>query len=165
VVRALDAMGLDTLLVTGDRASTAQAVAHELGLRAVFSEAKPEDKARLVREQRARGRTVAMVGDGINDAPALAEAHVGIALGSGTDIAVSAADITLLRGGLAALPTALQLARATLRTVRQNLFWAFLYNVLGIPLAAGLLYPWTRVAAVPHRRERFQPLSPLPVQP
>jgi P-type Cu+ transporter len=183
VVRALDAMGLDTLLVTGDRASTAQAVAHELGLRAVFSEAKPEDKARLVREQRARGRTVAMVGDGINDAPALAEAHVGIALGSGTDIAVSAADITLLRGGLAALPTALQLARATLRTVRQNLFWAFLYNVLGIPLAAGLLYPWTGwllspiVASVAMslssvsvltnslRLRRFQPLSPLPVQP
>ncbi|SEM61068.1 Cu+-exporting ATPase [Stigmatella aurantiaca] len=183
VVSALGAMGLDTLMVTGDRASTAQAVAHELGIRTVFSEVKPEDKARIVREQRARGRTVAMVGDGINDAPALAEAQVGIALGTGTDIAVAAADFTLLRGGLAALPTALQLARATLRTVRQNLFWAFLYNVMGIPLAAGLLYPWTgwllspivasvamslssvSVLANSLRLKRFQPPAALPVHP
>jgi P-type Cu+ transporter len=143
VVSALRALGIEPFLVTGDRASTAHAVAHALGIRAVFSEVKPEDKARLVREQRARGRTVAMVGDGINDAPALAQAHAGIALGTGADIAVAAADFTLLRGGIASLPTALRLARATLKTIRQNLFWAFLYNGMGIPLAAGLFYPWT----------------------
>ncbi|ADO74627.1 heavy metal translocating P-type ATPase [Stigmatella aurantiaca] len=143
VVDALGAMGIETLLVTGDRAGTAHAVARALGIRTVFAEVKPEDKARIVREQRARGRTVAMVGDGINDAPALAEAHTGIALGTGADIAVAAAELTLLSDGIAALPTALQLARATLKTIRQNLFWAFIYNVMGIPLAAGLLYPWT----------------------
>jgi Cu+-exporting ATPase len=143
VVAALTAMGIEVALVTGDRAGTAQAVAAELGIARVFAEVRPEAKARIVAEERARGRTVAMVGDGINDAPALAGAHVGIAIGTGTDIAVAAADIALLRGGIASLPHALDLARATLRTIRQNLFWAFVYNVVGIPLAAGALYPAT----------------------
>ena len=143
VVAALTAMGTEVALVTGDRAGTAQAVAAELGIARVFAEVRPEAKARIVAEERARGRTVAMVGDGINDAPALAGAHVGIAIGTGTDIAVAAADIALLRGGIASLPHALDLARATLRTIRQNLFWAFVYNVVGIPLAAGALYPAT----------------------
>ncbi|MDC0710206.1 heavy metal translocating P-type ATPase [Stigmatella sp. ncwal1] len=182
-VHALASMGIETLLVTGDRSGTAHAVAQALGIRTVFSEMKPEDKARLVREQRARGRTVAMVGDGINDAPALTGAHVGIALGTGADIAVAASDFTLLGQGIGALPTALQLARATLKTLRQNLFWAFIYNVMGIPLAAGLLYPWTGwllspiVASVAMsmssvsvltnslRLRRFHPAVPAPVHP
>jgi len=130
-------------MVSGDRAGTARAVADELGVRGVFAEVKPEDKARIVAERRAAGRKVAMVGDGINDAPALASADVGIAIGSGTDVAVAAADVALLRGGIAGLPTALRLGRATLATIRQNLFWAFFYNAIGIPIAAGLLYPWT----------------------
>jgi Cu+-exporting ATPase len=143
VVETLTRMGIEVAMVTGDRERTARAVADELGIRTVFAEVKPEDKARIVGEQRGKGRMVAMVGDGINDAPALAGAHVGIAIGTGTDIAVSAADVALLRDGIGSLPTALQLARATLRTIRQNLFWAFIYNVIGIPIAAGLLYPWT----------------------
>jgi P-type Cu+ transporter len=142
-IRTLQEMGIDVAMVTGDRLRTAEAVANELGIRRVFAEVKPADKARVVFEERARDRTVAMVGDGINDAPALAGAHVGVAIGHGTDIAIAASDVTLLRGGIAKLVTALRLARATLRTIRQNLFWAFVYNVVGIPVAAGLLYPWT----------------------
>jgi Cu+-exporting ATPase len=136
-------LGVEVAMVTGDRLRTARAVADELGIARVIAGVRPEDKARVVADERARGRTVAMVGDGINDAPALAGAHVGIAVGHGTDIAVAAADIALLGGGIASLPTALRLARATLRTIRQNLFWAFVYNVIGIPIAAGALYPLT----------------------
>jgi P-type Cu+ transporter len=142
-VAALRGLGLDVVMVTGDRERTARAIAAELGIERVHAGVLPQDKARIVADERARGHTVAMVGDGINDAPALASAHVGIAIGHGTDIAVAAADIALLRGGIASLPVALGLARATLRTIRQNLFWAFVYNVVGIPIAAGLLYPWT----------------------
>ncbi|XXY54865.1 heavy metal translocating P-type ATPase [Sorangium sp. So ce269] len=142
-VAALRRLGVRVVMVTGDREATARAVARQLGIDEVFAEVRPEDKARIVREERERGRIVAMVGDGINDAPALAGAHVGIAVASGTDIAVAAADVALLRGGIAALPAALGLARATLRTIRQNLFWAFIYNVIGIPIAAGALYPLT----------------------
>lgn len=140
---SLREMGIEVAMVTGDRAGTARAIADELGIEEVVAEVKPEDKARVVFEQRARGRFVAMVGDGINDAPALAGAHVGVAIGSGADVAIAAADIALLRGGVGGLVTALRLGRATLRTIRQNLFWAFVYNVIGIPLAAGVFYPWT----------------------
>ncbi len=142
-IAELKAMGIEVAMLTGDRAATGRAVAHELGIEHVFAEVRPEDKARIIAEARARGRIVAMVGDGVNDAPALAGAHVGIAIGSGTDIAVAAADIALMRDGIAALPRALRLARATLRTIRQNLFWAFVYNAVGIPIAAGALYPAT----------------------
>lgn len=142
-VAALRSLGIEVAMVTGDRLGTARAIAAELGIERVVAEVRPEDKARVVAEDRARGRTVAMVGDGINDAPALAGAHVGVAIGSGTDIAIAAADVALLRGGIAGLPTALRLARRTLTTIRQNLFWAFIYNVLGIPIAAGVLAPWT----------------------
>jgi Cu+-exporting ATPase len=142
-VAALRSLGIEVAMVTGDRLATARAIAAELGIERVIAEVRPEDKARVVAEDRARGRTVAMVGDGINDAPALAGAHVGIAIGTGTDIAIAAADVALLRGGIAGLPTALRLARRTLTTIRQNLFWAFIYNVLGVPIAAGVLAPWT----------------------
>ncbi len=142
-VEELRAMGVGVTMVTGDRAGVARAIAGELGIDDVVAEVRPEDKARVVAEERAKGRVVAMVGDGINDAPALAAAHVGIAVGHATDIALAAADVALLRGGIDALPLALRLGRATLRTIRQNLFWAFVYNVIGIPVAAGLLYRWT----------------------
>lgn len=140
---ALRDMGIVVAMVTGDRVSTAGAIASELGIHDVQAEVKPEDKARTVAEERAKGRFVAMVGDGVNDAPALAAAHVGVAIGTGADVALAAADIALLHGGIAGLATALRLGRATLRTIRQNLFWAFVYNIVGIPLAAGLFYPWT----------------------
>lgn len=142
-VAELRAMGISVAMVSGDREATARAVAAELGIARVMAPVRPADKARVVGQERARGRVVAMVGDGINDAPALAAAHVGIALGSGTDIANAAADLSLLRGGIAQLPRALRLARASLSTIRHNLFWAFLYNALGIPIAAGALYPLT----------------------
>lgn len=131
---------MDVAMITGDRKETAAAIASELGITRVFAEVRPADKAKLVAEERARGRRVAMVGDGINDAPALAAADVGISVGEANDIAAAAADIALLRGGITNLPTAFALARRTLRTIRENLFWAFIYNVLGIPVAAGALY-------------------------
>jgi Cu+-exporting ATPase len=143
VVAALKRQGIEVAMLTGDRLGTARAIAAELGIDRVIAEVRPEDKARVVAEERARGRIVAMVGDGINDAPALAGAHVGIAIGTGTDIAVAAADVALIKGGITALPRALHLARATLRTIRQNLFWAFVYNIVGIPIAAGALYAST----------------------
>ena len=142
-VAVLRGLGIEVAMVTGDRERTARAVAGELGIERVIAEVKPEDKAAVVAAERARGRFVAMVGDGVNDAPALAGADVGIAIGTGTDIAIAAADIALLQGGIAGLPTALRLSRQTLRTIRQNLFWAFVYNLIGIPIAAGLLYPFT----------------------
>jgi Cu+-exporting ATPase len=142
-VEALRALGVEVAMVSGDRERTARAVAAELGIERVHAEVRPEQKAGVVAAERARGRVVAMVGDGVNDAPALAAADVGIAVGTGTDIAVAAADVALLRRGIGDLPTALRLARATLRNIRQNLFWAFAYNVVGIPIAAGALYAWT----------------------
>ncbi|MEY4508655.1 MAG: hypothetical protein RLZZ450_777, partial [Pseudomonadota bacterium] len=143
VVSTLMKMGLEVAMVSGDRTRTAQAVARELGITRVFAEVSPEGKAQVVADERARGRKVAMVGDGINDAPALALADVGVAVGHGTDIALASADIGLLRGGISAFPVALALARQTLRTIRENLFWAFVYNVVGIPVAAGALYAAT----------------------
>jgi Cu+-exporting ATPase len=134
---------IEVAMVTGDRKRTAEAVAAELGAERVFAEVKPEQKAQIVMDERARGRRVAMVGDGINDAPALAAADVGVAVGSGADVAAAAADIALLRGGIGALPTAFALSRRTMRTIRENLFWAFAYNLVGIPLAAGALYAAT----------------------
>lgn len=142
-VAALGRQGVAVTMLTGDRRATAEAIAHELGIERVVAEVRPEDKARVVQSERGRGRVVAMVGDGINDAPALAGADVGVAIGTGADIAVASADIALLRGGISALPRALALSRATLRTIRQNLFWAFIYNIIGIPVAAGVFVTWT----------------------
>lgn len=140
VVADLKDLGIRVVMLTGDRESTARAIAQELGIFEVLAGVNPRQKAAAVAEARARGQVVAMVGDGINDAPALASADVGVAMGHGSDIAISSSDVTLARGTLDALPQAFRLAQATMRTIRQNLFWAFAYNVAGIPLAAGALY-------------------------
>jgi len=142
-VQELQARGLDVAILTGDRRATALRVAREVGITEVHAELAPEQKASFVRDARARGQVVAMVGDGVNDAEALASAHIGVALGSGTDIALAASDVALMGGGLGGLVRALDLARATLRTIRRNLLWASVYNVVGIPIAAGALSPWT----------------------
>jgi Cu+-exporting ATPase len=142
-IAALRALGIEPRMISGDREAAARAVAREVGIERVHAGVLPAEKAALVAEARAGGRRVAMVGDGINDAPALAAADLGVALGSGTEIAAAAADVTLLRGGIASLPAALELARATLGTIRRNLVAAFAYNVVCIPIAAGVLAPLT----------------------
>jgi Cu+-exporting ATPase len=138
---ALHAEGLKIVMLTGDSRATAESVARELGIDEVVAGVLPEDKASHVAELQAQGRTVAMAGDGINDAPALARAHVGIAMGTGTDVAMESAGVTLVKGDLRAIVRAIRLSRATMTNVKQNLFFAFVYNALGVPVAAGVLYP------------------------
>jgi Cu+-exporting ATPase len=148
-VAELKKRGLTVFMVSGDSKKGAEVVAQEVGIDRVLSEVLPSQKAELVRKYQGEGQGVVMVGDGINDAPALAQADVGVAIGTGTDIAIEASDVTLIRGDLRAVVTAIDLSRRTMKTIRQNLFWAFVYNLLGIPIAAGVLYPWLGVLLSP----------------
>lgn len=140
-IREMQKMGLSVVMLTGDHEKTAKAIQRELGIERVVAEVLPQDKEKEVRRLQAEGHKVAMVGDGINDAPALARADVGIAIGAGTDVAIESADIVLMKSDLLDAVSAIQLSRAVIKNIKENLFWAFCYNAIGIPLAAGVFYP------------------------
>jgi Cu+-exporting ATPase len=148
-IRSLHELGLTIIMATGDNERTAQAVAARLGIDEVRAGVLPEDKAKLIRDLQMKGTKVAMAGDGVNDAPALAQADVGIAMGTGADVAIESAGITLVRGNLDGIVRARRLAQVTMRNIRQNLFFALIYNALGVPIAAGLLYPFFGILISP----------------
>ncbi len=162
-IRALRAEGLRVIMLTGDSHVTAKAVARALGLDDVIAQVLPEQKVDAVRRLQAEGRVVAMAGDGVNDAPALAQADVGIAMGTGTDVAMESADVTLVKGDLRGIVRARRLSRATMRNIRQNLVWAFIYNALGVPVAAGVLYPWLGILLSPIMASAAMSLSSVSV--
>jgi Cu+-exporting ATPase len=148
-IRDLHAEGIRIVMLTGDSQTTAKAVAGELGIDEVHAEVLPEQKTELIKQLQAEGRIIAMAGDGINDAPALAQAQVGIAMGTGTDVAIESAGVTLVKGDLRGIVRARRLSRATMRNIRQNLFFAFVYNTVGVPIAAGVLYPFFGILLSP----------------
>ena len=140
-IEALHKLGKKVVMLTGDNKNTGEYIAGLVGIDEVIAEVMPEDKLRVIKDLQAKGHIVAMAGDGVNDAPALAQADVGIAMGTGTDVAIDSAGITLLGGDIGKLVQAVKLSKMTMTSIKQNLFWAFIYNVVGIPLAAGLFYP------------------------
>ncbi|MFD8382328.1 heavy metal translocating P-type ATPase [Streptomyces sp. NPDC059679] len=162
-IAALQRLGLDVVIITGDNARTAQAIARQVGVARVLAEVLPEHKADEIRRLQGEGRTVGMVGDGINDAPALAAADVGLAIGTGTDVAIEAADITLISGSLTGVVTAIRLSGATMRNIRQNLFFALIYNAIGVPVATGALYPLWGIRLSPVIAAAAMALSSLSV--
>ena len=162
-IHRLHKMGIETVMITGDNRRTAEAIARQVGIDRVLAEVLPQDKASEVRQLQALGKKVAMVGDGVNDAPALAQSDVGMAIGSGTDVAKETGDVILIKDDLRDVVVALEVARATMRKVKQNLFWAFIYNILGIPLGAGLLYPFMALVISPELAGLLMAISSLTV--
>jgi len=160
---ALRRLGIEVVMLTGDSQHTARAIAAQVGVGKVVAEVLPDHKAGEIRRLQADGRKAGMVGDGINDAPALAAADVGLAIGTGTDVAIESADVTLISGSLAGVVTAIELSRATMRNIRQNLFFALAYNAIGIPLAAGALYPFFGIRLSPVIAAAAMALSSLSV--
>jgi Cu+-exporting ATPase len=148
-IRELHGQGVTIVMLTGDNRTTAEAVAKKLDIDEVVAEVLPDQKGEVIKRLQDEGRTVAMAGDGINDAPALVQAHVGIAMGTGTDVAIESAGVTLVKGDLRGIVRARRLSRATMRNIKQNLFWAFVYNLLGVPIAAGILYPFFGILLSP----------------